>query len=66
MKCSLHSKDGAPSWSGLALRSRPPALTYLSGIQWDHYIGATGAFFVSGVLMLAMRFITDTAPASRT
>jgi hypothetical protein len=51
---------------GLGLAIAPSALTYLSGIQWDHYIGATGAFFVSGVLMLAMRFVTDTAPASKT
>jgi hypothetical protein len=51
---------------GLGLAVAPSALTYLSGIQWDHYIGATGAFFVSGVLMLAMRFVTDTAPASKT
>jgi hypothetical protein len=51
---------------GLGLAVAPSGLTYLSGIQWDRYIGATGAFFVSGVLMLAMRFITDTTPTSRT
>ncbi len=51
---------------GLGLAIAPSALSYLSGIEWDQYIGATGAFFVSGVLMLAMRFVTDTAPASRT
>ncbi|MBV8447145.1 MAG: hypothetical protein JO094_03890 [Hyphomicrobiales bacterium] len=50
---------------GLGLAIAPSALTYLSGIQWDQHIGATGAFFVSGILMLAMRFITDTAPASK-
>jgi hypothetical protein len=50
---------------GLGLAIAPSALTYLSGIEWDHYIGPTGAFFLSGVLMLAMRFVTDTPPASK-
>jgi hypothetical protein len=51
---------------GLLLAIAPSGLTYLSGIHWDQYIGTTGAFFVSGVLMLAMRFITNTPPTSRT
>jgi hypothetical protein len=50
---------------GLALAVAPSALTYLSGIDWNQHIGATGAFFVSGLLMLAMRFITSTPPAAK-
>jgi hypothetical protein len=50
---------------GLALAIAPSAISYLSGIDWNQYIGATGAFFVSGLLMLAMRFVTSTPLGSK-
>jgi hypothetical protein len=50
---------------GLALAMAPSAISYLSGLDWNNYIGATGAFFVSGLLMLAMRFVTSTPPGTK-
>ncbi|SDR10002.1 hypothetical protein SAMN05444161_1637 [Rhizobiales bacterium GAS191] len=50
---------------GLTLAVAPSALSYLSGLDWNQHVGATGAFFVSGLLMLAMRFVTSTPPGSK-
>lgn len=50
---------------GLALAIAPTALTYLTGVDWASYLGPTGAFFVSGVLMIAMRYFTNTKVGSK-
>ena len=50
---------------GLGLAIAPSAITYLSGLDWNAIIGPTGAFFVSGLLMTAMRFFTSTPPGSK-
>jgi hypothetical protein len=50
---------------GFGLAVAPSALSYLSGIDWNRHVGATGAFFVSGLLMLAMRFVTSSPPGSK-
>jgi hypothetical protein len=50
---------------GLMLAIAPSAITYLSGLDWNAIIGPTGAFFVSGLLMTAMRFVTNTAPGAK-
>jgi hypothetical protein len=50
---------------GLTLAIAPSAISYLSGLDWTQHIGATGAFFVSGLLMLTMRFVTSTAPGTK-
>jgi hypothetical protein len=50
---------------GLGLAVAPSTITYLSGLDWNSLIGPTGAFFISGLLMTAMRFITNTSPGSK-
>ena len=45
---------------GLALAIGPAALQYLGAIDWSQLLGPTGAFFVSGVVAILMRFVTTT------
>lgn len=45
---------------GLALAIGPAALQYLGAIDWGQLLGPTGAFFVSGVVAILMRFVTTT------
>lgn len=47
---------------GLVMAVAPAALTYLGGVDWTHLIGPNGALAVSGILMIAMRAITNTPP----
>lgn len=49
---------------GLIMVIGPPALTYLAGVDWVSLIGPDGAFLVSGVVMIAMRYFT-TAPLGK-
>jgi len=51
--------------TGLCLAVAPSAITYLSGLDWNSIIGPTGAFFISGMLMTALRFVTNTSPGSK-
>lgn len=44
---------------GLGVALLPQALSYLAGVDWS-FLGAQGAFFVSGLIMVAMRFVTTT------
>ena len=50
---------------GLGLAVAPSAATYLTGLDWNSIIGPTGAFFVSGLLMMLQRFFTNTAPGAK-
>lgn len=45
---------------GLALAIGPGALQYLGAVDWSALFGPTGAFFVSGVVAILMRFATTT------
>jgi hypothetical protein len=45
---------------GLALAVGPAALQYLGAVDWNALLGPTGAFFVSGVVAILMRFATTT------
>ncbi|MDE2363142.1 MAG: lysozyme [Hyphomicrobiales bacterium] len=45
---------------GLALAIAPAALQYLGAVDWSALIGPRGAFFVSGLVAVAMRAITTT------
>jgi GH24 family phage-related lysozyme (muramidase) len=45
---------------GLALAVGPGALQYLGAVDWTKLIGPTGAFFVSGMVAIAMRAVTST------
>ena len=45
---------------GLALAVGPAALQYLGAVDWSALLGPTGAFFVSGVVAILMRFATTT------
>lgn len=45
---------------GLLLAVGTPALDYLAGVNWAEMVGPTGAVIVSGVIMVAMRFLTNT------
>ena len=49
---------------GFALATGPAALQYLGAIDWTTLLGPTGAFFVSGVVAIAMRFVT-TSPVGK-
>ncbi len=50
---------------GFLLAVAPSAITYLSGLDWSSIVGPTGAFFLSGLLMTAMRFITNTPAGTK-
>ena len=45
---------------GLVLAIGPAALQFLGAVDWSGLIGPTGAFFVSGVVAILMRFFTTT------
>lgn len=45
---------------GLVLAIGPAALQYLGAVDWSALVGPTGAFFVSGVVAILMRFATST------
>ena len=49
---------------GLGIAVAPSALSYLAGVDWS-FLGANGAFAVSGVIMVLMRFVTTTKVASK-
>ena len=44
------------------MAAAPAALTYLGGVDWTQLVGPNGALAISGILMIAMRAITDTPP----
>lgn len=48
---------------GLLLAIVPVALQYLAGIDWAQYVGPQTAFFISGAIMMVMRFFTTTPVA---
>lgn len=48
---------------GFLLAVLPVALQYLAGIDWAQYVGPQAAFFVSGAIMMVMRFFTSTPVA---
>ena len=50
---------------GLGLAIAPSAITYLSGVDWNSVVGPQGAFFISGILMTALRFVTNTPPGAK-
>lgn len=45
---------------GLLMVIAPGALTYLAGVDWTSLVGPTGAFMISGILMIALRMVTTT------
>lgn len=45
---------------GLAMVLLPPALQYLAGIHWELYVPAAYVPVITGVIMIAMRFVTKT------
>lgn len=45
---------------GLVLAIGPAALQYLGAVDWSALLGPTGAFFVSGLVAILMRFATST------
>ncbi len=45
---------------GLGLAIAPSALQYLGAVDWNAALGATGAFIVSGLIQVGMRFLTNT------
>lgn len=45
---------------GLLMVIAPSALSYLAGINWNTIVGGTAATVISGVIMIAMRFVTTT------
>jgi hypothetical protein len=47
---------------GLATAVLPVAITYLLGVDWTKAIGPNAALIVSGLLTVAMRFVTTTPP----
>lgn len=51
---------------GLALAIGPEALQYLAEIDWNALIGTKGAFFVSGLVAIALRFVTTGPVGSKT
>lgn len=43
-----------------ALMAVAPALTeYLGAVKWEDFMSPTTAFFVSGAIMMGLRFITN-------
>lgn len=48
---------------GFLLAILPVALQYLAGIDWAHYVGPQTAFFISGAIMMVMRFFSTTPVA---
>lgn len=46
-------------FGGLSLIIVPPALEYAAKVDWNALVGAKYAFVVSGVLMIAMRAVTN-------
>lgn len=45
---------------GFLLAIVPVALQYLAGIDWAQYVGPQTAFFISGGIMMFMRFFSTT------
>lgn len=45
---------------GLGLALIPAALQSLAIVDWTPLLGASGAFFVSGMIQIAMRYFTTT------
>lgn len=50
---------------GLLMAIGPAALGYLAGIDWTHYVNPTFALFISGAIMVVMRYFTTTPIASK-
>lgn len=47
-------------WVGLLMAITPAATEYLDIVDWDALLGPNTAFFVSGLVMLGMRWVTTT------
>ena len=45
---------------GLFMAIGVPGLTYLSGIDWTQYVPPQYAPVIGGVIMIAMRIVTNT------
>ena len=46
---------------GLAVAVIPTATQYLAGVDWSKLVGPQWAFAISGVLMVGLRLVTDSA-----
>jgi hypothetical protein len=46
--------------TGALLAIVPPLTSYVEAINWDEFMSPTMAFFVSGIAMMALRFVTNT------
>ncbi|MDE2579536.1 MAG: glycoside hydrolase family 108 protein [Hyphomicrobiales bacterium] len=47
---------------GFVVAVAPAALQYVGAVDWTKILGPTGAFFISGLVTMAMRAVTTTAP----
>lgn len=47
---------------GFLLAIGTPGLAYLSGLDWPSLVGPKSAVFISGLIMVVMRSITNTSP----
>lgn len=45
---------------GAALAVVPALTQYLEAINWEEFLSPTAAFFVSGAVMMVLRFVTTT------
>ena len=45
---------------GAALTVLPPLVSYLLNVDWNNIVGANGAFIISGILTMVMRYFTTT------
>ena len=43
---------------GLGLAIAPNALTFLAGVDWTQYVSANNAALISGLIVVALRFVT--------
>ncbi len=50
---------------GFVMAAAPSALTYLAGVDWTKLLGPNAALIVAGVVTVAMRLITNTAPGQK-
>lgn len=51
--------------AGFAMAVLPVAVTYLAGVDWTQYVGPNVALVISGVVTIALRFVTSTAVGSK-
>lgn len=45
---------------GLVMALLPTALQYLGGVSWEQYVPPQYVPVISGIIMIAMRFVTTT------